>query len=99
MPGGCNAARTSCTCRCPKDRTDREYFEPLTGLSVPAGSEVYLGLIHFDDEAGDRARMDTAREFFPFAGVATECGWGRTDPARVPGLLESHRRAVEYLNI
>ncbi len=82
----------------PKDRTDREYFEPLTRLGLPEGVEVYLGLIHFDDEPGDRARIDTAREFFPFSGVATECGWGRTDPARVPGLLESHRRAVEHLN-
>jgi hypothetical protein len=33
----------------------------------------------------------------PEFGVATECGWGRTDPARVPGLLDSHRRAVAQL--
>jgi hypothetical protein len=29
--------------------------------------------------------------------VATECGWGRGEPARLDGLLESHRRAVDYL--
>ncbi len=82
----------------PKDRTDREYFQPLTGLKLPADTEVYLGLIHFDDEQGDRARIDAARQFSTVNGVATECGWGRTDPARVPGLLQSHRSAVEYLN-
>jgi len=30
-------------------------------------------------------------------GVATECGWGRGEPARLDGLIESHRRAVDYL--
>ena len=57
----------------------------------------YLGLIHHADEAGDRRRIATARTVTPRFGVATECGWGRTDPARVSGLLESHRHAVEYL--
>ena len=82
----------------PQDRSDSAYFEPLNGLRLPGNCEPVLGLIHFDDEAGDRFRIDTARNFLPSFGVATECGWGRTDPARVPGLLESHRKAVEYLN-
>ena len=82
----------------PKDRTDREYFLPLKGLRLPGETELVLGLIHYDDAAGDRARIDAARGFFSWFGVASECGWGRTDPARVPGLLESHRRAVEYIN-
>ncbi|MDE2684418.1 MAG: hypothetical protein OXI54_09750, partial [Chloroflexota bacterium] len=60
-------------------------------------TEVILGLIHYDDEEGDCARMDTARRFLPSFSVATECGWGRTDPNRVPGLLVSHRLAVDYL--
>ena len=82
----------------PQDRSDRAYFEPLNDLRLPENCEPVMGLIHFDDQAGDKARMDTARRFLPSFGVATECGWGRTDPARVPGLLESHRKAVEYLN-
>lgn len=82
----------------PQDRTDREYFLPLEGLRLPAATELILGLIHHDDYAGDRDRVDAAREFIDSFGVASECGWGRTDPARVPGLLESHRRAVEYIN-
>ncbi len=82
----------------PQDRTDRAYFQPLEGLSVSADTDLILGLVHYDDAAGDRARIDAVRDFVDSFGVASECGWGRTDPARVPGLLESHRRAVEYIN-
>ena len=57
----------------------------------------YLGLIHHADEAGDRRRSATARTVTPRFGVATECGWGLADPARVGGLQESHRRAAAYL--
>jgi hypothetical protein len=48
---------------------------------------VYLGLIHYADAAGDRARIAAAQKVVPRFGVATECGWGRTDPARVLALL------------
>ncbi len=82
----------------PQGRSDEAYFQPLEELRLPADTEVVLGLIHYDDTAGDRSRSDTARRYLPSFGVATECGWGRTDPERVPGLLESHRQAVEYLN-
>ena len=81
----------------PQDRSDAAYFRPLRGLELPEETEVMLGLIHYDDEDGDCARIDTALRFLPSFGVATECGWGRTDPNRVPGLLVSHRLAVDYL--
>jgi hypothetical protein len=82
----------------PKDRTDRDYFIPLEGLQLPNSASLILGLIHHEDAGGDVARISAAREFLPTFGVASECGWGRTDPTRVPGLLASHRRAVEHLN-
>lgn len=82
----------------PKHRTDAAYFRPLTRLEGFGDSTLYLGLIHHDDRDGDRARMAAARAFVPAFGVASECGWGRTDPARVPSLLESHRVAVEPLD-
>ncbi len=82
----------------PKDRADRAYFQPLRELDLPDSAGVIMGLIHFDDPDGDLARCDAARQFLPTFAVASECGWGRTDPARVSGLLASHRRAVEYLN-
>ena len=81
----------------PRERDDAAYFAPLRALALPAATQLYLGLVHHDDAAGDRRRIDTARRVTPTFGVATECGWGRTDPSRVESLLASHRRAVEYL--
>ena len=81
----------------PQDRTDAAYFRPLEDLDLPGDPEVMLGLIHYDDEGGDCDRIDAALRFLPSFGVATECGWGRTDPNRVPGLLVSHRLAIDYL--
>ena len=78
----------------PRDRTDAAYFKPLAELPRALATVVYLGLVHYDDRAGDRARIGAARPFLPSFGVASECGWGRTDPQRVPGLLESHRLAA-----
>jgi hypothetical protein len=80
----------------PRDRTDAPYFRPLRELDGFGGTALYLGLIHHDDRDADRARMSAAREFVRAFGVATECGWGRTDPRRVPGLLESHRAAAMW---
>lgn len=81
----------------PKDRTDADYVRPLARLRGFDDSALYLGLIHHDDQAGDLARIDAARAFVDGFGVAAECGWGRTDPQRVPGLLESHHAAVLHL--
>jgi hypothetical protein len=81
----------------PRDRTDAAYFRPLTGLRDYDDSDLYLGLIHHDDSDGDRERIAAARTVTERFGVAAECGWGRTDPARVPGLLASHRAAAGLL--
>jgi len=81
----------------PRERDDAGYFAPLRGLVLPGPTRLYLGLIHHGDTQGDRRRIDAARAVVPSFGVATECGWGRGDPSRLDGLLESHRRAVAYL--
>ena len=82
----------------PRKRTDAAYFAPLRGLGLPERTRLYLGLIHHGDAEGDRRRMDTARAAVGGGfGVATECGWGRGEPARLDGLLKSHRHAVDYL--
>lgn len=78
----------------PKDRADDAYFAPLAGLTLPAPAQLYLGLIHHDDHAGDMARIAAAKHHWPSFGIATECGWGRTDPVRVPGLIAAHARAL-----
>ncbi len=79
----------------PQDRDDEAYFEPMKGMRIPAATELYLGLLHHNDGPGDKARIATAARVLdrPF-GVATECGWGRTDPSRVPGLVAAHRNAM-----
>jgi hypothetical protein len=81
----------------PRERDDPAYFAPLRSLRLPERARLYLGLIHHADGDGDRRRIDIARRFVDGFGVATECGWGRGDPARLDGLLESHHRAVDYL--
>lgn len=81
----------------PKARTDDDYYLPLQSSEVNEDTRLYLGLIHHDDEEGDAQRIKTAAKYVKDFGIATECGWGRADPAKVPGLLASHRRAAENL--
>lgn len=81
----------------PKGRTDEAYYAPLKGWKRLEGTRLYLGLLHYDDEAGDRTRVTVARRFTDDFGLSAECGWGRTDPGRLPGLLKSHRVAAEAL--
>lgn len=79
----------------PKDRGDEAYYAPLRAWKRPAGLTLYLGLLHHDDDAGDRARVAMARRFVDDFGLSAECGWGRTEPGRLPGLLKGHRVAAE----
>ena len=79
----------------PRDRTDADYFAPLRQLALPAAATLYLGLIHHGDHDGDLARAARAREVVPDFGIASECGWGRTDPELVPGLIAAHRSVME----
>jgi hypothetical protein len=78
----------------PKNRTDADFYRPLGALSLPAGTELYMGLVHVGDHEGNAQRLAVAKQFTPVAGVASECGWGRGDPARVGALLETLRQAV-----
>ncbi len=79
----------------PKDRSDAAYYAPLAHWKRPLGTKLYLGLLHFGDAAGDKARIAMARRYVPDFGFSAECGWGRTQPGRLPGLLAGHRSAAE----
>jgi hypothetical protein len=79
----------------PKERTDEAFYAPLRNWKRPAGTELYLGLLHHDDETGDRTRVAVAKNFLSDFGLSAECGWGRTEPGRLPGLLKGHRAAAE----
>jgi hypothetical protein len=74
----------------PKTRGDEAYFAPLEELALGDRTELYLGLIHHADAAGDAARLAAARRYTRVDGVGTECGMGRGDPARLQGLLAAH---------
>jgi hypothetical protein len=82
----------------PKPRSDDAYFAPLAEWRRRPETRLYLGLIHYEDRAGDAGRIAAARRVIPDFGIASECGWGRTDPPRLQGLLASHRQAAAVLS-
>jgi hypothetical protein len=82
----------------PRDRVDDAFFEPLDGLQIAPETDLYLGLIHHDDEEGNSGRMATARparHHVRVDGIATECGMARGDPSRLPALLAAHAKLAE----
>jgi hypothetical protein len=79
----------------PKSRTDDAFFAPLDKLELRPETELYLGLVHHDDDAGNAARLAAARRHTRVDGVATECGMARGDPTEFPALLAAHARTAE----
>jgi hypothetical protein len=78
----------------PADRVDDEYYAPLAQLDLKQDTELYLGLIHPEDPEGDTQRMRAANKVAQSFGIASECGWGRTNYDQVQGLIQSHRIAA-----
>lgn len=76
---------------------DAAFFEPLRTWLQPPDTFLYLGLLQFNDPDGNRRRIEVARKFVKAFGVGAECGFGRTDPARLPTILEGHRAAAQLL--
>lgn len=75
----------------PRDRDDDAYFAPLARLRLKPETELSLGLVHYTDgAAGARKRLATAERYANSFSVATECGFGRRDPATIPDLLRIH---------
>lgn len=83
----------------PRNRVDDAYYAPLLGLRSPAGTRVYLGLVHRTDGlAGSLRRAEVARKYLHDFGVATECGMGRRKPETIPELLKIHCEVCEKLS-
>jgi hypothetical protein len=75
----------------PRGRHDEAFFEPLRGLALDRETALFLGLVHATDGiAGALRRIAAAERFVADFGIATECGWGRRDPASIPGLIALH---------
>jgi hypothetical protein len=80
----------------PRNRTDDAYFAPLKDLSLNPETELSLGLVHHTDGlAGTKARMTAAQKVVRDFSIATECGFGRRDPATLPELLRIHAQAAD----
>jgi hypothetical protein len=81
-----------------KNRVDDAYYAPLATLVVPTDTELYLGLIHHDDNEKDRMRITAEHNVVPKFSIASECGWTRTNSEPVPGPTSSHRLAAQNLS-
>jgi hypothetical protein len=79
----------------PRNRSDQAYFAPLRRLQLRPDTELSLGLVHYTDGlAGTRKRLATAEKFVTDFSIATECGFGRRNPATIPELLRIHAEAA-----
>lgn len=79
----------------PRGRDDDAYFAPLKNLHLPAGTQLFLGLVHLTGGLeGTRRRMETAKRVRSDFGIACECGFGRRPPETVHSLLDLHRQAA-----
>ncbi|HEX4194620.1 MAG TPA: hypothetical protein VHY80_16040 [Stellaceae bacterium] len=79
----------------PKPRTDEAFYVPLERLNMKPGTDLYLGLIHRDDEAGNASRLATAKRHAKVDGIGTECGMARGNPATFPDLLAAHKKLAD----
>jgi hypothetical protein len=78
----------------PRAWTDIRFYKPLS-LLKDAPTQIYLGLVHLTDGIeGTLQRIGLAQKALPTFGLATECGFGRRDPATVPQLLDIHRASA-----
>ena len=73
---------------------EASFFEPLRDLRLPAECELYLGLLFDDEEEGNEARIEMARNYVADFGIATVCGWGRANADSLPSLLRCHQVAL-----
>lgn len=76
----------------PCSRSDDAFHRPFRDLALPAGTELYLGVVHAADGVdGTKARIAAAERYAPAFGIATECGMARArSPETVRKLLDIH---------
>jgi len=80
----------------PRDRGDDGYFAPLARLHLKPETELCIGLVHYTDGvAGTRKRLAVAERYAKDFSIATECGFGRRDPASIPDLLLIHAQVAD----
>jgi hypothetical protein len=79
----------------PIARDDDAYYAPLARLKLPAGTSLYLGLVHPGDGLeGARRRVSAAKKVAARFGVGTECGLRFFPAAELGAILELHREVA-----
>ena len=75
-------------------RVEAQFFAPLRDLNI-GDTEVFLGLIHHDDQDGFHTRLELAGRYLNGFGIAGPCGYGRVPSTELPLVLEEHKRALD----
>jgi len=79
----------------PRDRADDAYFAPLARLELKPETELCIGLVHYTDGVvGTRKRLAVDERHVKDFSIATECGFGRRDPATIADLLLIHAQVA-----
>ena len=78
------------------DTAEDAFYAPLANLGI-GDARVYLGAIH--NMATLKTRLAVARKYLPAFGLAAYCGFGRTPPAELPGILRDHLGALEIAGL
>lgn len=76
------------------DRSDDAFYAPLKNLDLK-GSRLYLGLIHNMERF--EARRATAAKYIRDFGLSAPCGFGRSPPEALPGILQDHIEALRIV--
>lgn len=74
------------------DKLDAYYspFRTLLPKLREHNTELYLGVVHYNDLEGTVKRIEAAKKTLGDVdfGVATECGWGRTPPEEIENIMK-----------
>jgi hypothetical protein len=80
----------------PINRADDDFYKPLADLKLPAGTDLFLGLVHADGAQATKARIAAANRYLPAFGIGTECGIARKrKPELVRTILEVHAQSSQ----
>jgi len=72
------------------------FFVPLADLAI-GDTRPYLGIVLDDGLDQFERRARGVRRYLADFGIASYCGWGREDPARLPEILTNLRASAERL--
>jgi hypothetical protein len=76
---------------------DDAFFVPLQDLDI-GDTKTYMGIVLHDGLEAFERRARALRRYLPEFGIASYCGWGREDPADLPGILENLRASATRLS-